>query len=524
MNQSLSTQVLIVGAGPTGLTLACDLARRGVACRLVDRTPAHFAGSRGKGLQPRTLEVLDDLGVLDAVMAAGAPYPPMRAHDGATVLGDHVMFERREPTPDVPYPNILLLGQWRAEEILRARLAEHGAGVELATELIGFEQDRDGVTATLARAGGTERLRAAYMIGADGGRSFVRRALGVGFEGETLEAHRALVGDVRADGLDCDRWHVWPKASGGPVALCPLPGTDRFQIMAPLPGEEAVELTVEAVQRLFEARTGRSDVRLRDASWLSLYRPNVRMVDRYRVGRVFLAGDAAHVHPAAGGQGLNTGIQDAYNLGWKLGQVLAGAPEALLDTYEEERLPVARAVLGLTAKLHHQAAEEKPGALRRGAETQQLDITYRGSSLARDERGGGGGAAARVLPGDRAPDAPCQDHEGAPVRLFDVFRGPHFTLLAFGAAHADTVARVNVQHRPAVRARAVVRPGEPAAQRSLVDTGGHARAGYDVDGDALVLVRPDGHIGWLAVPGTAGQLDDYLRPLIAGERPPAGEA
>ncbi|MGK3982369.1 FAD-dependent monooxygenase [Sorangium sp. So ce136] len=133
MNQSLSTQVLIVGAGPTGLTLACDLARRGVVCRIIDRTPAHFAGSRGKGLQPRTLEVLDDLGVLDAVMAAGAPYPPMRAHDGATVLGDHVMFERREPTPDVPYPNILLLGQWRAEEILRARLAEHGVRVELAT-------------------------------------------------------------------------------------------------------------------------------------------------------------------------------------------------------------------------------------------------------------------------------------------------------------------------------------------------------------------------------------------------------
>ncbi|MGK3964203.1 FAD-dependent monooxygenase [Sorangium sp. So ce118] len=132
MNQSLSTQVLIVGAGPTGLTLACDLARRGVPCRIIDRTPA---------------------------------------------------------------------------------------------------------VSQLARAGGTERLRAAYLIGADGGRSFVRRALGVGFEGETLEAHRALVGDVRADGLDRDRWHVWPKASGGPVALCPLPGTDRFQIMVPLPGE-----------------------------------------------------------------------------------------------------------------------------------------------------------------------------------------------------------------------------------------------------------------------------------------------
>ncbi|WP_437960200.1 FAD-dependent oxidoreductase [Sorangium sp. So ce119] len=506
MNQSLSTHVLIAGAGPTGLTLACDLARRGVACRIIDKAPAHFAGSRGKGVQPRTLEVLDDLGVIDAVIAAGAPYPPMRAHDGATVLGDWAMFERREPTPDVPYPNIVLLGQWRTEEILRARLAELGGRVELATELTGFEQGRDGVTATLAHAGGTELVRAAYLVGADGGRSFVRRALGVGFQGEALEAHPALVGDVCADGLDRERWHVWPKASGGPVALCPLPGTDRFQIVAPLPGEGALDLTLAAVQRLFEERTGRSDVRLRDASWLSLYRPSVRMVDRYRVGRVFLAGDAAHVHPAAGGQGLNTGIQDAYNLGWKLGLVLAGAPEALLDTYEEERLPIARAVLGITARLHHQAAQGNPGAARRGSETQQLDFSYRGSSLARDERG----APARVHPGDRAPDAPCHDHAGAPVRLFDAFRGPHFTLLAFGAAHADTVARVHARHGSTVQARAVVRPGEPAAQRTLVDAGGHARAGYDVDGDALALVRPDGHIGWLASPGTAGQLDDYL--------------
>ncbi|WP_437552900.1 FAD-dependent oxidoreductase [Sorangium sp. So ce367] len=514
MNPSLSTHVLIAGAGPTGLTLACDLARRGVACRIVDKAPAHFAGSRGKGVQPRTLEVLDDLGVLDAAMAAGAPYPLIRAYDGAAVLGDWAMFERRAPAPDVPYPNILLLGQWRTEEILRARLAEHGVRVELATELTGFEQDGDGVTATLVRAGETERVRAGYLVGADGGRSFVRRALGVGFQGETLEADRALVGDVRADGLDRERWHAWPKALGGPVALCPLPGTERFQILIPILGDEAPELTVEAAERLFHERTGRSDVRLHDASWLSLYRPSVRMVDRYRVGRVFLAGDAAHVHPAAGGQGLNTGIQDAYNLGWKLGQVLAGAPAALLDTYEEERLPVAAAMLGLTSRLHRRTAKGSPGEVRRGPETQQLDISYRGSSLARDEASDDHTAPARVLAGDRAPDAPCHDAEGAPVRLFDVFRGPHFTLLAFGAAQGDTVARVNARYGPAVHARAVVQPGEPAGRRALVDTDRHARAGYGVDGDALVLVRPDGYIGWRASPGTLEQLEHFLRPLV----------
>ena len=169
------------------------------------------------------------------------------------------------------------------------------------------------------------------------------------------------------------------------------------------------------------------EIELTEAPWLSLYRVNVRMVAHYRIGRVFLAGDAAHVHSPAGGQGMNTGIQDAYNLGWKLGCVLDGAPDALLDTYEEERLPVAANVLGLSTRLYRQITSRiDEDKVRRDAVTLQLGITYQEMSLSRNCSG----VDLKVTAGDRAPDAPGLDVKGEPVRLFDIFRGPQFHLTA----------------------------------------------------------------------------------------------
>jgi len=515
MNQQGTVPVLIVGAGPTGLTLACDLLRRGVACRVIDKVATPFAGSRGKGVQPRSLEVLDDLGVLDAARAAGAaPYPPLRAYAGSQVVWEGVMHERREPSPDVPHPLPLMLPQGLTEEVLRTRLAGLGGRVEFATELTGFEQDGDGVSATLVTAGGApERLRALYLVGADGGHSSVRKRLGISFEGETHEEDRMLIADLHVDGLEREFWHTWPERETRAlkVGLCPLAGTNTFQLMAPLAPDEAPELSLDALQTLFNARSGRTDLRLHGLGWASVFRTNIRLAERYRVGRVFLAGDAAHVHPPDGGQGLNTGVQDAYNLGWKLGEVLAGAPAALLDSYEQERLPIAAEVLGLSTRLHQRGVRSDSNAPQRGAETQQLGLHYREGPLARDERD----VKGRVEAGDRAPDAPCHDAAGNAIRLFDVFRGPHFTLLAFGALPADTVAGLAARYGAKVRVRTVVSPGGGSGGHVLVDTHGHARRGYDLEGPALVLVRPDGYIGLITPHLVTEPVERYLARVLA---------
>jgi 2-polyprenyl-6-methoxyphenol hydroxylase-like FAD-dependent oxidoreductase len=518
MNNRANISVLIVGAGPTGLALACVLARRGVTFRIIEKAAEYFAGSRGKGLQPRTLEVLEDLGAIDRILANGRFHLPFRGYDGATVLGDHDMHADRVPAPDVPYASPLIVPQWRVEEILRARLAEFGGRVELATELTGFEQSADCVTVALSHAGRIEQLGAAYLVGADGGHSFVRKALGVGFEGETWKDERMLVGDVQVDGLDREHWHSWPKHAAGWVALCPLPSTNSFQFQAQIAADEPDEPTLQRFQEIVDERTGQPGIRLHDATWLSLYRANVRMVDRYRMGRVFLAGDAAHVHSPAGGQGMNTGIQDAYNLGWKLGEVLAGAPAELLDTYEEERLPVAASLLGITTKLHRATFTGKLSDQRRGPETLQLGINYRGSSLARDERD----SPALVQAGDRAPDAPCHDSAGKPVRLFDLFRGPHFTLLAFCRG---VVTQAIIQgYGSSVHTYTVIRAEESAGNTApggaivdiIIDTAGHAYRAYDVDAGALVLIRPDGYIGLIADCSSAGSVPEYLSHACAG--------
>ena len=191
--------VLVAGAGPTGLTLAIELARRGVGVRLIEKASEHFDGSRGDGLQPRTLEVFDDLGVIDEVLDQGIPMPVIRVSIGGQFVGERRMAEPVDPTPDIPYPNAHMLGQSRTEAILRKRLADFGVEVELSTELVGFRQTDDQVIAELSTG---ETVTADYLVGADGGRSFVRKTLGIAFEGSTDESIRMLLGDVSADGLD----------------------------------------------------------------------------------------------------------------------------------------------------------------------------------------------------------------------------------------------------------------------------------------------------------------------------------
>ena len=496
-------QVLIAGSGPTGLALACDLARRGVRFRIVDKAEAYFIGSKGKGLQPRSLEVMDDLGIVDQVLGNGKFHVPFRGYDGAKVLGERDPHAGRYPTPSTPYASPLLTPQWRVEEALRELLERSGGQVELATELAGIEQDSDNVTATLKRHDGTESVRCDYLVAADGGKSFVRRFLQVPFEGETWKDERMYVGDVRLRGLDRDAWHSWPNHPDGWLALCPLPSTDEFQLQAQIPPGDEREPSLELFRQLVKERTGGMDIELTEAPWLSLYRVNIRMVARYRMGRVFLAGDAAHVHSPAGGQGMNTGIQDAYNLGWKLGCVLEGASDTLLDTYEEERLPVAANVLGLSTKLHRQITSEiDEDKVRRDAVTLQLGITYAQMSLSKRA----GDVKLKVSSGDRAPDAPGRNIAGDPVRLFDLFRGPQFTLVRlFGR---DDHMKGN--HLRGVKCvDAITSPGTGSPAEVYVDAFGHFAAAYGGGKCEYILVRPDGYIGWIGLEQDLPELDQY---------------
>ena len=273
-------------------------------------------------------------------------------------------------------------------------------------------------------------------------------------------------GDIRVDGLDREHWHSWPNAELGWVALCPLPSTDSFQFQAQIGPDEPDEPSLERFQQIIDERTAGCGIRLHDATWLSLYRANVRMVDRYRVGRVFLAGDSAHVHSPAGGQGMNTGIQDAYNLGWKLGQVLNGAPANYSTPTKRNDCRLPRGCSALPRSCIAIVCSDAKDH-RRGPETLQLGINYRDASLAHDDRESPGSVRA----GDRAPDAPCHDANGTPVRLFDVFRGPHFTLLGFGSECRDVVSEIAMGCGSAVRARVIVRAGEPAENGAIVDIG-----------------------------------------------------
>ncbi|MFJ5811018.1 FAD-dependent monooxygenase [Streptomyces sp. NPDC093093] len=338
------TDVLIAGSGPTGLTLACDLARRGVTVRVIDQRASPHRESRGKSLNQDGLKVLTDLGVAGRLAAVGIPDLTFRKYfDGAHVN-------------DTPVPDFLFLAQWQIEAVLRDRLAEFGVHVEYGATLTDVCQDPAGVDAELADG---RVIRAGYLAGCDGGRSTTRTLLGIAFEGTSEEDEAMVVGDVTAPGLGRDVWHQWFTSDGGVMLLCPMPGTGTFQLQASRERDEhgrPLPPSLESFQRLFDRHARMPGIRLGEATWLSTWRVNVRMAARIREGRVFLAGDAAHVQPIAGGLGMNTGIQDAAalarTLAAALGEETGPAREAALGAYEAERLPAAAEVLTETVRRH----------------------------------------------------------------------------------------------------------------------------------------------------------------------------
>ncbi len=391
-----SIPVVIVGAGPTGLALACGLLAADVPVRVVDRAAGPAGTSRALGLQPRGAEVLDRLGALGDLPARSLPIQQIVITVDGHELG---RLPVGRPTPLVRRPG-LLCSQTEIESALRARLAELGGAVEWGREVTALTGHGDGVDVCL---GGTEDVRAGWVVGCDGAHSRVRKAAGIGFPGVPL-VERFLLADVHADlGLPRDSVAVWLRGDEM-VAAFPLPGADLWRLMAPAPGDgggdDGQDAVLGALCTLVERHTGAAPV-VTGCDWTSVFRIHRRLAEDYRRGRVLLAGDAAHVHSPTGGQGMNTGMGDAENLAWKLALVVHGrAADTLLDTYAGERRPVATEVLAATSSLTELVlGRSRTGRMLRDhvlvrllnlplvqrlvwEQASQLKVSYRGGPLA----------------------------------------------------------------------------------------------------------------------------------------------
>lgn len=493
----MGADVMVVGAGPTGLALACGLLAAGVDVTVVDAADAPAVTSRALGLQPRGVEVLDRLGALGDLPRHGIPVSRVVVHLDGRQLAELRIGGRTR----LGGPAALLMSQADIERALRDRLTALGGRVEWGRRVVRVRSGPDGVDVGFDEAG---TVHVGWVVGADGAHSAVRKSTGIGFPGVPL-VEGFLLADVHAD-LDLPRDAVWSwLRPAGPFAAFPLPGADLWRLMAPASdGHPAAPSSEDIVAELGSRLAAESGGTIRSVEWTSSFRIQRRLADTYRLGRVLLAGDAAHIHSPLGGQGMNTGIGDAENLAWKLALVATGRADArLLDTYQAERRPVAAEVLATTSSLTGMVVGDGRVArlvrdrvavpLLNTAWLQRL-ITERSSQLRVSYRRGPLGSAGRLpvrglRAGDRVPDRPAIRADGTATRLYAELN-PQWVL--FGSAPLAAVARKRLGD--------VVRL-----------LGG---------GDA-VLVRPDGHLAWRGHdPGAlAGWLDAVLGTRTAAVAP-----
>ncbi len=518
--------VLIAGAGPTGLTLACGLLANGVTAHVVDKAAGPAGTSRALGLQPRGIEVVARLGALNRLAERALQVEQIIVH----INGKHAASVRvGQRTALVTRPG-LVISQADVEAELRRRVTELGGQIVWGREVAAAEQDSHGVTVTLADGG---QSRAGWLVGCDGAHSRVRELAGVAFPGAPL-AERFLLADVHADlPLARDSIHVW-LAGDSVFGAFPLPGHDLWRLMAPTadPGTEADRPSGEAVlaelaRRLGE-QTGCDPSLIRDPEWVTSFRIHRRLADTYRNGRILLAGDAAHVHSPFGGQGMNTGIGDAENLAWKLAMVVnATAEQELLDSYEAERRPIAANVLKSTGAAGNlilgnhiftrQLRDRIVIPLMNNASIQrrvwenvsQLKVTYRNGPLGHEGRRWFSGQGP--LPGDRVPDIECVRAEGGGRTTLHAELGNKWALVMPGRTPSDEYAAVVAKRLGdegmvtvvADQDANLVIPGRTVSDeyaavvaKRLGDDGVITLVADHDAGGEIRLVRPDAHLGW----------------------------
>jgi 2-polyprenyl-6-methoxyphenol hydroxylase-like FAD-dependent oxidoreductase len=497
--------VLIAGAGPVGLTAAMALRRLGVEVRIVDRNAGRTDKSKALVIWPRTLELLDIQGCVQPFLDAGLE------GTGARILaGERELVHLRLDTARSTYRFALLIPQSETERLLEAELVLLGVLVEREVELLSFAEDGTGILARLRHPDGHEELtKGSFLVGCDGAHSVVRHALGIPFEGATEPSHWVLA-DLGIDGDLPGRELTICWQPDGILALFPIVG-GRFRVIADIGDEAGTGLpppTLAEIQTLIDAR-GPKGLKAHDPFWLARFDINERKVERYGQGRVFLAGDAAHIHSPAGGQGMNTGMQDAFNLAWRLASVWHGrAGLRLLESYSPERSAIGRQVLRNATQMTHVAIMRNPilqqirntaagvaghiPALRQRLVDQltELDLDYEKSPLTGSAHGG----SSRPGNGHRAPDTPLlASGDGGPGRLHELLRSGRFAVLAVGAPPMAV-------------------PGDLEALATAAAT----EPSNDYAGPHHYLIRPDAYVALSTGPSGGEAIAAFLRGIRDG--------
>lgn len=519
-----SDPVVVVGAGPTGALLGIELARRGADVRIIEKAPVPARESRAGGVQSRTLELFARLGMVDELVSVGNQ-----------VTAFNYYSERRRIMRldfghlDGPYPFMLQVPQYETQRILDGCLERLGVSIERGVELAALTHDHSGVNISLAGgAAGSKELSASYVVGCDGAHSTVRHQLQMPFEGMPYEWDW-LGADVEVDWDFPDSESQIFISKAGVLACLPF-GAGRWRILTPkvvTGSAEKPRPDLEQIREIVERR-GPARMNIDNPTWIGAFRASRRSAPHYRKGRVFLAGDAVHIHSPAAGQGMNTGLGDAANLGWKLGLVATGrAPEILLDTYEPERAPVARGVIALTHGIMKVFDSTTPGRglldrllplasrpapVQRGMASRmsQHAVNYRGGPLGPPKPGPAHGLRA----GDRAPEVTGLIRNGRPTSLFELISRPEFTLFVWGRedlSGAGEESAIVAVFRVADRC---------LGDGSIQDPDGRFSKRYGVSPGRVCLIRPDGYVGYA---GPAGGLHEYLSRWLTAEAAAASE-